>query len=127
EAGAVTPPKALQRLIRERLAAANGPGVDIRRAEVRAITLIEARSLILPYEWLGIMPAVGRLAFGIFFADHCGGAVVYGDEYGEDPRGGGRFGVCGEVIAALGGGLSPLGHPHFARKLVRPSLRNLPR
>ena len=55
---------------------------------MRAITTTEAAAIITEYEWLGTMPAVSRHCFGIFFDGELGGAVVYGDEYGESLGGG---------------------------------------
>jgi hypothetical protein len=74
--------KAHQRIMRERLAAADAqaPPSDIATAQVRKIPLAQAKALIETYEWLGTMPAISRYAFGIFFGERCSGAVVYGDE-----------------------------------------------
>jgi hypothetical protein len=121
------PQKAHQRVIRERLAAESVPSaVDIGSAEVRAITLTEAKVLIEPYEWLGTMPAVSRYCFGIFFGDRCGGAVVYGDEYAENLGVWDRYGYSGKIIALLRGACEPWAHPHSASKLIRRSMRLLP-
>jgi hypothetical protein len=66
------PRKAHQRVIKERLAAENPepPAVDTRGAQVRPITLAEARTIIEKFE---PMPAVSRYCFGIFFGDRLGG------------------------------------------------------
>ena len=61
---------------------AEAPG--IATATVRPVTLTEARAIIEKHEFLGTMPAVARWAFGIFFGERCGGAVVFGDEYCEN-------------------------------------------
>jgi hypothetical protein len=97
-----SPQKAHQRIIRERLAAKSpeSAAVDIRGAQVRPITLAEARALIEVYE---PMSAVSRFAFGIFFDRRCGGAVVYGDEYTENLGVWDRYGYRGKIIALLCG------------------------
>ena len=96
------PRKAHQRVIKERLAAENPepPAVDIRGAQVRPITLAEARTIIEKFE---PMPAVSRYCFGIFFGDRLGGAVVYGDEYGENLGVWNKFGFNGRIIALTRG------------------------
>ena len=49
------------------------------------------------------MPAVSRYCFGIFFGDRLGGAVVYGDEYGENLGVWNKFGFDGRIIALTRG------------------------
>jgi hypothetical protein len=120
-----SPQKAHQRIIRERLAAKSpeSAAVDIRGAQVRPITLAEARALIEVYE---PMSAVSRFAFGIFFDRRCGGAVVYGDEYTENLGVWDRYGYRGKIIALLRGACEPWAHPHSGSKLIRRSMRLLP-
>jgi hypothetical protein len=87
-------------MVRERLATSSPKRLaDIKRAVVRPITLAQARSLILPYEWLGCMAAVSRYAFGIFFNGELGGAVVYGDEYAANLGVWDRYGYGGRTVA----------------------------
>jgi hypothetical protein len=116
------PRKAHQRGVKERLAGA-APVLDISRAEVRPITLAEAKARIEIFE---PMPAVSRFAFGIFFDDRCGGAVVYGDEYGENLGVWDRYGYGGQVIGLLRGACEHWAHPHSASKLIRRSMNLLP-
>ena len=52
------------------------PSHEISAATVRPISLSEAKAIIERHEWLGKMPAVAVHAFGIFFGERCGGAVV---------------------------------------------------
>ena len=77
--------KAHQRIVRERLAAADPQAhmPDIATATVREIPLSQAKALIETYEWLGTMPP-SRFAFDIFFGDRRVGTVLYGDEYAEN-------------------------------------------
>jgi hypothetical protein len=98
------------------------PSLDISTATVRPIPLSEARAIIEQHEYLGTMPAVARWAFGIFFGERCGGAVIYGDEYAEN-RG---YGFTGRIIGLLRGACLPWAHPHAASKLIRRSMDLLP-
>ena len=72
------------------------PHADISTATVRPISLTEAAKIIKRHEYLGTMPAVARWAFGIFFGERCGGAVVYGDEYAENRGVWDRYGFTGK-------------------------------
>ena len=125
------PAKAHQRLVRERLAAAAAGrrrlSVDIATAEVRPISFAQAREIIARYEWLGTMPAVTRYCFGIFFAGRLDGAVVYGDEYGENLGIWDRFGYTGKIIALLRGACVHWAHKHAASKLIRGSMKSAAR
>jgi hypothetical protein len=123
---AAIPRKSFQRVIREKLAAADTAPprcVDISSAAVRAITAAEARAIIEQYE---PMPAVAQFHFGIFFGDRCGGAVVYGPEYSENLGTWDRHGFTGKIIALLRGACLPWAHPHAASKLIRRSMDLLP-
>jgi hypothetical protein len=125
------PAKAHQRLIREQRAregADSGPPVvDIKQAEVRAISAPQARAIIEAHEYLGTMPAVPRFCFGIFFEGRLGGAVVYGDETGESLGVWDRYGYTGRIIALVRGACVHWAHPHAASKLIRRSMALLPR
>jgi hypothetical protein len=119
--------KAHQRLVREQLAAGSQLStVDISTAQVRPIRLSQAKALIEQYEWLGSMPAVSRYAFGIFFDGKLGGAVVYGDEYGENLGVWDKYGYRGKIIALTRGACAHWAHPHSASKLIRRSMDLLP-
>jgi hypothetical protein len=124
-AAAAMPRKAHQRIVCERFAAdrPRDAAIDIRTAQVRPIALAQARAIIEQYE---PMPAVSRYCFGIFFGDRLGGAVVYGDEYGENLRLRDRYGYSGKIIALLRGASAYWAHPHSASKLVRRSMDLLP-
>jgi hypothetical protein len=118
--------KAHQRVIKDRLAAESPEpaALDIRGAQVRPITLAEARTIIEVYE---PMPAVSWLAFGIFFGDRLGGTVVYGPEYGENLGVWDGRGYTGQLIALLRGACLHWAHPHAASKLIRRSMDLLPK
>jgi hypothetical protein len=103
-----------------------GEAPDISTAEVRAIPLTEARAIIERHEYLGTMPAVARWAFGIFFGERCGGAVVFGPEYAENRGVWDRYGFSGKIVALKRGACLPCAHPHAASKLIRGAMRLLP-
>jgi hypothetical protein len=88
--------------------------------------LSDARTIIERHEWLGTMPAVARCAFGLFFGDRLGGAVIYGDEYAENRGVWDRYGFTGRIVALLRGACLPWAHPHSASKLIRRSMALLP-
>jgi hypothetical protein len=114
-AAAAKPRKAHQRLIRERLAAADAPrAVDIGKAEVRAISYADAKAIITRYEWLGTMP-VSQFHFGIFFDGELGGVAVYGAEPSENLGVWDRYGYSGRIIALLRGACLHWAHPRSAR------------
>jgi hypothetical protein len=102
------------------------PPLEIRTATVRPIPLSEAKAIIERHEWLGKMPAVAVHAFGIFFGDKCGGAVVFGPEYAENLGKWDGYGYTGKIIALLRGACEPWAHPHSASKLIRRAMRFLP-
>jgi hypothetical protein len=102
------------------------PEPNISAAEVRPIPLTEAKAIIERREWLGKMPAVAVHAFGIFFENKCGGAVVFGPEYAENIGVWSRYGFTGKIIALLRGACEPWAHPHSASKLIRRAMRLLP-
>jgi hypothetical protein len=99
---------------------------DISTAEVKPIPLSEARAIIEQHEYLGTMPAIATHAFGLFFGDRIGGAVVYGDEYAENRGVWDRCGFTGKIIALKRGVTLPWAHPHSASKLIRRSMALLP-
>jgi hypothetical protein len=99
---------------------------DIGMAIVKPISLSEARAIIERHEWLGSMPAVARWAFGIFFSERLGGAIVFGDEYSENLNTWDRYGYTGRIVALLRGVTLPWAHRHSASKLIRRAIDLLP-
>jgi hypothetical protein len=123
---AAKPQKAYQRVIKDQSAETATSTLDIGRAAVRPISLAQARALVAPFELLRPLPAVCRFAFGIFFDDRCGGAVVYGAEYGANLDVWARYGFDGKIVALVRGACAPWAHPHSASKLIRRSMALLP-
>jgi len=112
--------------------------VDISKAVVRETTYATAKSLIEEYEWLGCMSAVSYFYYGIFFEGVCGGVVCYGPEYSENlgkitrERGTSgadwsRYGYEGSMILLNRGACTHWSHPHSASKLIRGSMKMLPK
>ena len=79
--------KAHQRIIRDN--ETNSPTPDLfgswwepldlslQHTVIRPIDRATCEEIILKYEWLGTMPPFILHMFGIFFDNHCGGALVF--------------------------------------------------
>jgi hypothetical protein len=98
----------------------------IGAAVVKPISVAEAKAIITRCEWLGVMPAVKTHAFGLFFGNALGGAVVFGPEYAENRGVWSRYGFEGRIIALLRSACETWAHPHSASKLVRGAIKLLP-
>lgn len=120
--------KAHQRKIREKLAEVEPAfEADIDTAIVREISRAQAKEIIVKYEWLGTMPAYIIKCYGIFFGEHCGGVVVYSSEYAENLGVWDKYGWTGKIICLSRGACVHWAHPHSASKLIRISMRMLPK
>ena len=140
--------KAHQKLVREKAAREKKGDLfgkwwedidtDISRAVVRETTHDTAKSIIDEYEWMGCMAAVTWHYYGIFFGNVCGGVVCYGPEYSENlgiqARESGRkcadwskYGYEGRMILLNRGACVHWAHPHSASKLIRASMKMLPK
>jgi hypothetical protein len=83
----VNVPKAHQRIIREKESENPNPDLfgswwetidlSLTNTEIKPINRETCESVILKYEWLGTMPPFITGMYGIFFEDHCGGALVF--------------------------------------------------
>lgn len=77
---------------------------DIANTIVREVDIPFATKIIEEYEWLGCMPAIVTMCYGIFFPDKvtgeyiCGGVVVYGKEYSENLGVWDKYGYTGKII-----------------------------
>jgi hypothetical protein len=119
--------KAHQRFIREELSKTEPSfKADIATAVVHEITSSQAKEIIEKYEWLKTMPAVVLHCYGIFFDGICGGAVVFGQEYGENLGIWDKLGYTGKIITLARGCSAHWAHPHSASKLIRTSMKMLP-
>ena len=58
--------------------------LDLKKAVVKEINHVTAKTMVEEYEWLGCMPSVNWFCFGIYFENYCGGVVVFGPEYSEN-------------------------------------------
>ena len=71
---------AYQRQQRDRYAdepAPSAPHLEVKRAQVRAVSRRIAEHVILKYEWLGTMVNTSH-HFGIFFGSYCAGVTCFG-------------------------------------------------
>ena len=127
--------KAHQRIIREikseTIGIPSGIINDISIAVVKQVSIKTAKIIIEEYEWLGKLSAVNFYAYGIFFPDiygneHCGGVVVYGQEYIENLGKWDSYGYTGKIILLNRGACVHWAHPHSASKLIRTSMKMLP-
>jgi len=141
--------KAWQRIIREERAATDADvdlfgrwwelvDTDISKAVVREVDIQTARGIIETYEWMKCLPAVVWHCYGIFFDGHLGGVVTYGPEYSENlgkvARETGKvaadwskYGFEGKMILLSRGACTHWAHPHAGSKLIRRSIKMLPR
>lgn len=71
---------------------------DLSKSEVRQIDIKTAKKIIEEYEWLGCMPAITWLCYGIFFDGVIGGCVCYGPEYSENLGHWDKYGYTGKMI-----------------------------
>lgn len=140
--------KAHQRMVRERAAKEKAGDLfgkwweridaDIKGAVVRETTHETAKAIIEEYEWMKCLAAVNWFYYGIFFDGVCGGVVCYGPEYSENlgiqARESGRkcadwskYGFEGKLILLNRGACVHWAHPHSASKLIRSSMKMLPK
>tara|TARA_R110001599_G_scaffold46232_1_gene135720 strand:+ start:107 stop:889 length:783 start_codon:yes stop_codon:yes gene_type:complete len=101
--------------------------VDISKAVVRETTQETAKKIIEEYEWMGCLAAVNWYFYGIFFDNVCGGVVCYGQEYIENLGIWDKYGYTGKIILLNRGACVHWAHPHSASKLIRQSMKMLPK
>ena len=121
--------KAFQRVIRERrermakeadplLPEKQALAKDFTHANVREISLADARNLIVANEWLGNLGSAEH-AWGLFFGDYLAGCVCFGSTAGTKVR----SSVCGaehadKVVTLVRGCCEYWAHPHSASYLI---------
>ena len=129
--------KAHQKVVRDRVAKTksgdlfgnwwNDVDTDISKAMVRETTQATAKKIIEEYEWLGCLAAVNWHYYGIFFDNVCGGIACYGQEYIENLGIWDKYDYTGKIILLNRGACVHWAHPHSASKLIRQSMRLLPK
>ncbi len=128
---------AYQKIVRDRKAILDEEGnlfgdfwskidIDLKKAVVREISLNEAKKIIVEYEWLGCLPAVNWKAFGIFFEETLGGAVVFGPEYSENLGVWDKYGYTGKMILLSRGACVHWTPPNTGSKLIMRAIKMLP-
>lgn len=123
--------KCWQRLIREQQARtpeaqAPLPASALATAWVRPINRRQAQRVITDCEWLGNMPAVAVLFYGMYFGERCGGVVVYGPEYAENLGVWDPYGFTGKLLVVSRGACAHWTPTGTASRLIRRSMRLLP-
>ena len=128
--------KAHQRLIREKISKEESHdlfgkywetiNIDIKKAEVKQISLITAKKIIEEYEWLKCLPAITKYQFGIFFDNVCGGVVTFSPEYIENLGRGDKYNYTGKILLLSRGACVHWAHEHSASKLIAKSINLLP-
>jgi hypothetical protein len=111
--------KCHQRIVREMMAEQPDPllseklalAADFENASVREISLLDARNLIVGFEWLGTLGS-SEFAYGLFFGQHLAGCVCFGSTAGTKVK----ASVCGsehaeKVISVTRGACLPWADP----------------
>lgn len=98
---------------------------DFSSAEVREISIAEAKPLILQYEWLGTLGS-SRRAFGLFFDGELAGVECFGATAGSNTA----ASVCGpehaaKVMTLVRGACANWAHRHAASFLINRACRAL--
>lgn len=128
--------KAYQRIIREEKEQTNDnlfgkwwESVDttLSKAVVRETTYETAKRFIEDYEWMRVMPAIVLYCYGIFFDKNCGGCVVYSPEYAENLGVWDKYGYTGKLVLLARGACAHWTPTNTASRLIRQSIRLLPR
>jgi len=103
---------------------------DLRTATVEEIGRVSAGNIIMPYEWLDNMPAIITHSYGLFFdtpiGKVCGGAVVFGTEYGENLGHWDKYGFTGKIILLSRGACVHWCPKNSNSKLVMGAIKQLP-
>ena len=125
--------KAFQRVIRERMADQADPllsekkalAADFKNAEVREISLAEAKNVVVTQEWLGNLGS-SEFAFGLYFGEYLAGVVCFGSTAGTKVK----ESVCGtehadKVTTLTRGCCLHFAHPHSGSFLVSAACREM--
>ena len=119
-----------QKLIRDHLAATEpalqAVDLSLARAVVAPVHHRTAATIILPYEWLGTMPAIPLYCYGIFFDGVLGGAVVFAAEPTENLGVWDRYGFTGKIILLARGACAHWTPKNTASRLIGAAIRQLP-
>lgn len=106
--------------------------LSIEHSVVKPISFNEAKAIIEEYEWLGCMPAISTLYYGIFFKDKvtgeevCGGCVVYGKDYAENTGVWDKYGFTGKMLLLARGVCLHWTKKNTNSHLIMESIKMLP-
>jgi hypothetical protein len=129
--------KCHQRIIRERKSLEDGSDglfgafwkdldTDIKKAELREVSLRTAAVIIEEYEYLGVMSGAAMKAYGIFWGACCGGVVVFGVVHPNSVAESVILPPYSEKVIQLArGACVHWAHPHSASKLISFALREI--
>jgi hypothetical protein len=100
---------------------------DLKKAEVRKISLLSAKNMVEEYEWLGCMPAITWYCYGIYFEGHCGGVVVFSPEYIENLGRWDKYHYTGKIILLSRGVCLHWTPINTNSKLIMTAIKMLPK
>ena len=116
--------------------------LSVKRAVVRSCSYSTAKKIIETYEWLGNLSAINQFYFGIYFqakskegipskglfpnSEVCGGAVVFGPDYGENLKIWDKYGFTGKIILLNRGACCYWTPKNTASKLITQAIKKLP-
>jgi len=129
--------KAHQKKVRDNLAERDGHenlfgkwweyiDLDLKKTEIKPISVATARTIINRYEWLGCMPAICMFQYGIYFEDNCGGVVVFSREYAENLGVWDKFGFTGKILILSRGACLHWTPKNTGSKLIMGAIEQLP-
>jgi hypothetical protein len=104
-----------------------GINLDLKKAEVKEISLLTAKNIVEEYEWLGCMPAVSWFCYGIFFDGYCGGVVVFSPEYIENLGRWDKYEFTGKIILLSRGVCLHWTPINTNSKLIMSAIKMLPK
>jgi len=116
---AVEPPKTLFGAFWE------GLNLNLKDARVRRVSRKTASTIILEYEWLGNMPAICVVQYGIYFDGVLGGAAVFSPEYGENLGVWDSYGFTGKILLLSRGACAFWTPKNSASYLISRALKDI--
>jgi hypothetical protein len=104
----------------------NSINLDLKKAIIREVDFITAKTVVEQYEWLGCMPAISWYCYGIYFDNICGGVVVFSPEYIENLGRWDKYDYTGKIILLSRGVCLHWTPINTNSKLIMGAIRMLP-